>query len=239
MMLMKMMMMKKMIMMRVRMKDRVILGNLNTSWKLRVNISSIGWDIEDTGVEVGSTLMMMMKKTMMMMMMMMMMLMMRVKMKNRAFFGNLDLSWKFRGNISIIGRDIGDTGVEEGSTLMMLMKTMKTMMMLTMRVRMKERVFFGNLNASWKFCVNISKSGWDIGNTGVEEGSTLMMMMKMMMMVMMMMMMMLMMRVKMKVNGDEDDQGSWCPCRAGSNDTSISQNGLNMPEKSGWLGHKH
>ena len=27
-----------------------------------------------------------------------------------------------------------------------LMKTMKTVMMLTMRVRMKERVFFGNLN---------------------------------------------------------------------------------------------
>ena len=66
-------------------------------------------------------------------------------MKDRAFFRNLDLSSKFRGNISIFGRDIGDTGVEEGSTLMMLMKTM---MMLTVRVRMKKRVFFGNLNTS-------------------------------------------------------------------------------------------
>ena len=110
---------------------------------------------------------------MMMMKMTMKILMMRFKMKDRVFFGNLNASWKFSVNISIIGRDIGDTGEEEGSTLMMLMKTM---MKLTVRVRMKERVFFGNLNASWNFRVNICKSGWDIGDTGVEEGTTLMVM---------------------------------------------------------------
>ena len=64
---------------------------------------------------------------------------------------------------------------------------MMMMLLLMLRARLRDREFFGNLNTSWKFRVNISKSGWDIGNTGVEEGSTLMMMMKMMIMVMMMM----------------------------------------------------
>ena len=61
---------------------------------------------------------------------------------------------------------------------MKMMKMMKMMMMtllLMLRARMRDRVFFGNLNASWKFRVNISIIGWDIGDTGVEEGSTLMM----------------------------------------------------------------
>ena len=44
-------------------------------------------------------------------------------------------------------------------TMMMIM-----MLLLMLRVRMTDRVFFGNLNASWKFCVNISSIGWDIGD---------------------------------------------------------------------------
>ena len=37
---------------------------------------------------------------------------------------------------------------DEGSTLMMIMKMMMMMLLLMLRVRMRDRVFFGNLNAS-------------------------------------------------------------------------------------------
>ena len=55
---------------------------------------------------------------------------------------------RYRGYRGRGGKYFDDTGVEEGSTLMMMMKMMMMMLLLMLRVRMRDRVFFGNLNAS-------------------------------------------------------------------------------------------